>query len=118
VCKELLLPEHQVGDFMAFKDMGAYTLSGAVAFNGIPLAKCIYVASASWETIKEAFADDDTVSTQSAPFFDMGSMVSCAAEMMTFPRALSMHHEQDEARLSSLESVPTVDLISELIEYA
>jgi len=30
--------------------MGAYTLSGAVAFNGIPLAKCIYLRDASSKT--------------------------------------------------------------------
>ena len=44
--------------------MGAYTISGAVAFNGIPLAKCIYTASTSWETIKGAFTDqaDDHIS--------------------------------------------------------
>lgn len=114
VCKELLLPEHEVGDYMAFKDMGAYTLSGAVAFNGIPLARCIYVASASWETIKEAFADDDSVSTQTAPFYDM---VSCAAAAtMTFPRALSMHqeHNGDECQMS----IEAVDHLPELIEYA
>jgi ornithine decarboxylase len=55
IVKECRLPELKIGDFMAWKDMGAYTLSGAVAFNGIPLAKCIYVASQSWSTIKNAF---------------------------------------------------------------
>jgi len=37
--------------------MGAYTISGAVAFNGIPVPKCIYTVSHSWEIIKNAFAD-------------------------------------------------------------
>lgn len=62
--KEVYIPELEIGEFLAYKDMGAYTLSGAVAFNGIPLAKCIYTASTSWNTIKEAFndAEDEQIS--------------------------------------------------------
>jgi len=62
--KEVYIPELEIGEFLAYKDMGAYTLSGAVAFNGIPLAKCIYTASTSWNTIKEAFtnAEDEHIS--------------------------------------------------------
>jgi len=64
IVKENHIPELSVGEFLAWKDMGAYTISGAVAFNGIPLAKCIYTASTSWETIKGAFTDqaDDHIS--------------------------------------------------------
>jgi len=57
VVQETQLPELDVGEFLAFEEMGAYTLSGAVAFNGIPLPRCIYVASHSWDTIKDAFND-------------------------------------------------------------
>lgn len=57
VTKECTLPELNVGEFLAFEDMGAYTLSGAVAFNGIPLPRCIYVAAQSWDSIKAAFDD-------------------------------------------------------------
>lgn len=57
IVKECYIPELEIGEFLSFKDMGAYTISGAVAFNGIPLAKCIYVASTSWSTIKDAFTD-------------------------------------------------------------
>lgn len=59
IVKEHHYPELDVGEFLAWKDMGAYTISGAVAFNGIPLAKCIYTASTSWDTIKDAFVDTD-----------------------------------------------------------
>ena len=61
VVKECLLPELKTEEFMVFKNMGAYTLSGAVAFNGIPLARCIYVASTSWDTIKDAFVDEMSI---------------------------------------------------------
>lgn len=69
VVKECLLPELKSEEFMVFKNMGAYTLSGAVAFNGIPLARCIYVASTSWDTIKNAFDDpivDDVANSASS----------------------------------------------------
>jgi ornithine decarboxylase len=57
VVKEMLLPELPQGDFMAWRDMGAYTISGAVAFNGIPVPKCIYTVSHSWDIIKQAYMD-------------------------------------------------------------
>jgi len=56
VVKEMLLPELQQGEFMVWREMGAYTISGAVAFNGIPVPKCIYTVSHSWDII-HAFAD-------------------------------------------------------------
>lgn len=64
VLKECLLPELDIEDYMIFKDMGAYTLSGAVPYNGIPLPRCIYVVSVtSWVTLKNAF--EDTVLSES-----------------------------------------------------
>jgi len=57
--KECLLPDLHVGESLVFRNMGAYTISGAVAFNGIPLARCIYTVSTSWDTIKYAFIADD-----------------------------------------------------------
>ena len=70
VNKEIMLPELDIGAYMVFKNMGAYTISGAVAFNGIPLAKCIYVASTSWETINNAFVEQSS---------DVESAVAAAA---------------------------------------
>lgn len=98
VCKELYLPELETGEFMVFKNMGAYTISGAVAFNGIPLAKCIYVASTSWETIKEAFAEtvDETL-----PF---AFNTTChASASLAFQRALSAN-QQPQAKLSEKDN--------------
>jgi len=60
IIKQINLPEIDMGDFMAFRNMGAYTLAGACPFNGIPLAKCIYMSTEStWKTIKNAFISDD-----------------------------------------------------------
>ena len=57
VVKECFLPELQIGEYLIFKDMGAYTISGAVAFNGLPLAKCIYSVSSSWNEVKQALKE-------------------------------------------------------------
>jgi len=97
VCKELYLPELETGEFMVFKNMGAYTISGAVAFNGIPLAKCIYTASTSWETIKEAFAE---IVDEATPF---ALNTSChALASFAFQRALSANqHSQPQQKIES-----------------
>lgn len=60
ILKETNLPEIEIGTFLAFRNMGAYTISGAVEFNGLPLAKLIYSVSTSWNTIKNAFTDNET----------------------------------------------------------
>jgi ornithine decarboxylase len=55
VVQECYLPEMNAGEYLIFKDMGAYTISGAVAFNGLPLAKCIYsVSSSHWNVVRLA----------------------------------------------------------------
>jgi len=89
VVKECHLPQLNVGEFMVFKNMGAYTISGAVAFNGIPLARCIYVASVSWDTIKDAFTDQ--LEEQSNYFINMKETTSscAAAANLSFSRTIS-----------------------------
>lgn len=64
VSKAIDLPELDAGDFMAFKNMGAYTIAGACGFNGIPLAKPVYMASTSWNTIKNAFLPNEKAEQQ------------------------------------------------------
>ena len=75
--------------------MGAYTLSGAVAFNGIPLARCIYVVSQSWETIKDAFNDSAIVDEQMVINLmkEANSSTCAAAATLALARALSAKHE-------------------------
>lgn len=93
VVKETYLPELNTGEFLVFKNMGAYTLSGAVAFNGIPLARCIYVASTSWKTIKEAFSEptDEAFLNVNA-----NSSTCAAAATLAFNRCFSsfQHNQQ------------------------
>lgn len=42
--QECLLPELDNGDWIIFKDMGAYTMCAASNFNGMPMPRCYYVA--------------------------------------------------------------------------
>ncbi|KAJ8923914.1 hypothetical protein NQ315_006690 [Exocentrus adspersus] len=44
VVENILLPEMMVGDWLVFKDMGAYTLSIASSFNSFPIPKVHIVA--------------------------------------------------------------------------
>lgn len=97
VVKETYLPELALNEFMVFKNMGAYTVSGAVAFNGIPLARCIYVVSTSWDTIKDAynetFIDEQIVINL---LKEASANSSCAAAAsMAISRALSNMHESE-----------------------
>lgn len=98
VVKETYLPELPLNEFMVFKNMGAYTLSGAVAFNGIPLARCIYVVSQSWDTIKDAFTeapiDEQLVISM---LKEANSSTCAAAATMALARALSSAKHADSA---------------------
>lgn len=50
------IPKLSIGDWVLWKNMGAYTISGAVQFNGLPYGKPIYFMSKQfWDTIKAAF---------------------------------------------------------------
>lgn len=67
ILKESQLPDLETGDFIAYKNMGAYTIAGATPFNGIPLPQVIYtITSSAWKTIKNAFytVDDTTIVPQ------------------------------------------------------
>jgi len=43
--KDVMLPELQDGDWLYFKDMGAYTLAAGSCFNGIPRPRVYYIAA-------------------------------------------------------------------------
>lgn len=52
ISKECLLPKLNTGDWLVFKDMGAYTMSAASCFNGMPKSKCYYIMQeCSWEQL-------------------------------------------------------------------
>ena len=59
VLKNYMMPEIEIGDSMAFKNMGAYTIAGACPFNGIPIAKCLYTASDRLMAIENDFESFD-----------------------------------------------------------
>ena len=72
--------------------MGAYTLSGAVAFNGIPLARCMYVVAQSWDTIKDAFVETQV----EEQILMLGNAGTCAAAAtMAVARASNNMHEDE-----------------------
>lgn len=106
VVKECHLPELHTGEFLVFKNMGAYTLSGAVAFNGIPLARCIYVASTSWDTIKDAFNEpaDEPLVNSLLKEATSNSSTCAAAATLAFTRALSsmQHQQQQQQQIDNL----------------
>jgi len=65
VCASELLPKMEVGEWLVFPDMGAYTLVAGGTFNGFPLPKLSTVGSTeAWKILKEfmsakAFVVDD-----------------------------------------------------------
>lgn len=53
VCDNVLLPEMDIGDWIVFEDMGAYTLPVASPFNGFPIPRVHVVASEDiWYVVK------------------------------------------------------------------
>jgi len=50
------IPKLNVGDWILWKNMGAYTISAAVQFNGLPYGKPLYFMSKTfWTSVKSAF---------------------------------------------------------------
>lgn len=43
ICKDVQIPELEVGDWICFKNMGAYTTAAASSFNGFPLPQRFYI---------------------------------------------------------------------------
>lgn len=115
VVKECYLPELNTGEFMVFKNMGAYTISGAVAFNGIPLARCIYVASTSWDTIKEAFNEP----VDEAYLNVNGNSSTCAAAAsLAFTRCLSSIQQQQQQQQQEKEEISVLSDSDDLVELS
>ncbi len=55
ILKNYYMPELNIGEHLIFRNMGSYTKTCAVAFNGIPLPKTIFVSTKLWDSIKDAF---------------------------------------------------------------
>jgi ornithine decarboxylase len=95
ISKECFLPELETGEFMVFKNMGAYTISGAVPFNGIPLARCIYTASTSWNIIKNAFDEQPAEDAHTANV--LLEIMSCS---LSFAKNI---HQQQQFNMDSTD---------------
>jgi ornithine decarboxylase len=52
-----MMPKMSTGDWMVFKDMGAYTMSAASCFNGMPKPKCYYIISEKNWLVESSFAE-------------------------------------------------------------
>jgi diaminopimelate decarboxylase len=56
IIKKCFLPELEIGECIAFKNMGAYSLACGVPACGFSLSQCIYIVrSTFWDNIKTAF---------------------------------------------------------------
>jgi len=97
VVKECLLPELDNGEFMVFKNMGAYTISGAVEFNGIPLARSIYTVSTSWNTIQDAFIDYEI--DEHFAIKESNTSSCAAAASFAFSRGLSSMQQEQQSQI-------------------
>ncbi|CAF1260468.1 unnamed protein product [Rotaria magnacalcarata] len=54
--KSIQIPKLNIGDWILWKNMGAYTISAAVQFNGLPYGKPIYfMPKHFWDSVKAAF---------------------------------------------------------------
>ncbi|CAF0926465.1 unnamed protein product [Rotaria sp. Silwood1] len=54
--KSIEIPKLNIGDWVLWKNMGAYTISAAVQFNGLPFGKPLYFMSKQfWDSVKSAF---------------------------------------------------------------
>lgn len=50
------IPKLNIGDWILWKNMGAYTISAAVQFNGLPFGKPLYFMSKQfWDSVRAAF---------------------------------------------------------------
>ncbi|KAI5982890.1 hypothetical protein EDC04DRAFT_2840597 [Pisolithus marmoratus] len=54
VCRRVELPALQVGDWLGFNNMGAYTICAASRFNGFQLSEVIYTTSKGGEEARSA----------------------------------------------------------------
>uniref|UniRef100_A0A182QNA9 ornithine decarboxylase n=1 Tax=Anopheles farauti TaxID=69004 RepID=A0A182QNA9_9DIPT len=59
VCEDVDFPEHQIGDYIVFENLGAYGMPFATNFNGFPKPSVeVYVKERTW-TMLRSIADED-----------------------------------------------------------
>lgn len=53
IMEECRLPKMEVGEWIYFPDMGAYTMAAGSTFNGMPRPQCFYLScAATWQEVK------------------------------------------------------------------
>lgn len=63
IVKECLMPELNAGDWVIFRDMGAYTMSAASTFNGMPKPKMYHVIQdPMWYAMVKSGSVEDSLS--------------------------------------------------------
>jgi len=72
-----MLPKLDMGDWLLFRNMGAYTLVASGTFNGFPVPKIYFVASyESWSLLQEFVNPEEFVTEDNVPIL-MKAMVGC-----------------------------------------
>lgn len=70
ITDNIQLPELEIGDFIIWENMGAYTMVCASPFNGFAVpTHQIYVGKGAWETLKALLPADDTFFNSKADAF-------------------------------------------------
>ncbi|OWF38568.1 ornithine decarboxylase 1-like [Mizuhopecten yessoensis] len=81
--EEVKLPELQVGDWLYFSDMGAYTLAAASGFNGMPSPQRFYVCSVKkWRAIYQEASEAKCLPIKSVPQMKAGHQMYEAANFL------------------------------------
>ncbi|RUS88763.1 hypothetical protein EGW08_003480 [Elysia chlorotica] len=82
IMQECRLPEMEVGQWMYFLEMGAYTLCAGSTFNGIPRPNCLYVcASQLWTMLyPEEVSEKRRCSKPSVDLQEALGTISCCTD--------------------------------------
>jgi len=87
VCGSEMLPKLELGDWLLFSDMGAYTLVAGGTFNGFPTPKVYFVASYdSWCQLKEFMSPEEFVA-ENVPIL-MKAGVGCNRDAVGWPTVM------------------------------
>jgi ornithine decarboxylase len=78
IIKECLLPELNTGDWILFNDMGAYTMSAASNFNGMPKPKCYHIMNEThWFSLCRQSGRSVELQQANKPCQDTSSAAPC-----------------------------------------
>jgi diaminopimelate decarboxylase len=61
IARGIYLPELSLHEYLAFRDMGAYTISMATAFNAMPVPKIEYIVNEAFAEVRDALQGIDII---------------------------------------------------------